>query len=124
MKKILFFALSLISLSTFAQQSDTLYSYTNVLGKDIKVSKTSNIYQIYKLSDSSWVRTTSNQNLVLLKRETFSDEKLTILNGNYIEYENGKAKMKGFYRNGKRDGVWNIYNKDGQIEESKTYPDN
>ncbi|WP_421945397.1 hypothetical protein [Pedobacter sp.] len=124
MKTLLLCALSLISLSVFAQQSDTLYSYSHIGGKEIKKEKAVNIYKIYKLDSAIWVRTTSNHNLIPLKRETFSDEKLTILNGSYVEYEEGKVKLKGSYNNGKKTGTWIVYDKDGKVEQSIVFPDN
>lgn len=117
----MFCALILISLTGFAQQSDTLYSYINIGGKEVKREKALSVYKIYKLDSAVWVRTTSNHNLVPLKRETFSDEKLTILNGSYVEYENGKVKLKGSYINGKETSTWTVYGKDGQVEQSIKY---
>ena len=121
MKTLMLCALILISMSVFAQQSDTLYSYTNIGGKEVKKEKAINVYKVYKLDSAIWVRTTSNHNLILLKRETFSDEKLTILNGSYVEYENGKVKLKGSYIDGKKTGTWIVYGKDGQVEQSIKY---
>lgn len=117
----MFCALILISLTGFTQQSDTLYSYINIGGKEVKREKALSVYKIYKLDSAVWVRTTSNHNLVPLKRETFSDEKLTILNGSYVEYENGKVKLKGSYINGKKTSTWTVYGKDGQVEQSIKY---
>lgn len=124
MKTFLLCAFSLVSFTVFAQQSDTLYSYINIGGKEVKKGKTVNVYKVYKLDSAIWVRTTSNHNLIPLKRETFSDEKLTILNGGYVEYEDGKIKLKGSYTNGKKTGTWIVYGKEGKVEQSIVFPDN
>lgn len=124
MKTLMLCALILISMSVFAQQSDTLYSYTNIGGKEVKKEKAINVYKVYKLDSAIWVRTTSNHNLIPLKRETFSDEKLTILNGSYVEYEDGKVKLKGSFSNGKKIATWIVYDKDGKVEQSIIYTNN
>jgi len=124
MKMLLLCALGLISMNVLAQQNDTLYSYSNIGGKEIKKEKTLNVYKIYKLDSTVWVRTTSNHNLIPLKRETFSDDKLTILNGDYVEYEDGKVKLKGLYTNDKKTGTWLVYNKDGTVEQSIIFTNN
>lgn len=125
MKKILILALSLISLSALAQQSDTLYSYTNIGGKDVKkLEKAVAVYKIYKGENSSWIKTTSDKNLVLLKKETFADEKLHILNGPYFEYQNGKTSLSGFYLEGSKTGIWTRYYQEGNPMEVQTFTSN
>lgn len=125
MKKILILALSFFSLSALAQQSDTLYSYTNIGGKEVKkLDKAINVYKIYKGENTSWVKTTSDKNLILLKKETFADEKLQTLNGPYLEYQNGKVSLSGSYINGAKTGVWTKYYSEGNPLEVQTYADN
>lgn len=113
--------MSFIWASTFAQQSDTLYSYTNLGGKEVKKEKAINVYKVFKKDSTSWVRTTSDRNLILLKKETFSDPELKILNGNYTEYENGKVTLNGFYIRGEKHGRWLKYNSAGNATESEMY---
>lgn len=125
MKEILVFVLSLVSLSALSQQSDTLYNYTNIGGKEVKkLDKAVNIYKIYKGDNANWVRTTSDKNLVLLKKETFADEKLHTLNGPYAEYQNGKVNFSGEYLKGSKVGVWTRYYPEGIAMESETYSEN
>ncbi|WP_231491113.1 hypothetical protein [Pedobacter sp. Leaf170] len=124
MKFVIILVLTLISIKSLAQKSDTLYSYINIGGKEIKKAKTTNVYKIYKLNDSTWIRTTLNQNLELLKRETFIDEKLTVLNGGYIEYEHAKPKVKGYYSKGNKSGTWIIYDASGNVLQSTTFGEN
>ncbi|WP_231460557.1 hypothetical protein [Pedobacter sp. Leaf132] len=124
MKFVIILVLTLISIKSLAQKSDTLYSYINIGGKEIKKEKTTNVYKIYKLNDSTWIRTTLNQNLELLKRETFIDEKLTVLNGDYIEYEHAKPKLKGHYSNGNKSGTWIIYDASGNVLQTTTFGEN
>ncbi|MFC3561044.1 TonB family protein [Pedobacter jamesrossensis] len=125
MKKIVFFVLSLISLSVFAQQSDTLYSYTNIGGKEVKkLDKAVNIYKVYRGDSTSWVRTTSDKNLILVKKETFANENLSVLNGPYIEYQNGKINLFGSYLRNNKTGLWTRNYPEGQIMETETYVQN
>ena len=125
MKTILFLISYLITLSTFAQQSDTLYSYTNIGGKEIKkIEKAVNIYKIYKSDSTCWIRLTSDKNLNLLKKETFADSKLSILSGPYIEYQGGKVSLSGSYQNGNKTGLWARNYPEGQLMESETYSEN
>lgn len=125
MREILVFVLSLISLSAFAQQSDTLYSYTNIGGKEVKkLDKALNVYKVYKGDSTRWIRTTSDKNLVLLKKETFSNEKLDILNGAYTEYQNGKITLTGSYTQGSKTGIWTKYYPEGNPIEVETYAGN
>lgn len=121
MKQIFFLILSLIAVPVFAQQSDTLYSYTNIGGKEVKKDRAVNVYKVYKRDSLSWVKTTSDHNLTLLKKETFSDAELKVLNGNYAEYGNGKVSVNGTYIKGKKNGLWIKYNAAGSAVESETY---
>jgi len=121
MKIILFSFFSLITLSAFAQQSDTLYSYTNIGGKEVKKEKAINIYKIFRRDSTSWVKTTSDHNLILLKKETYSDPELKILNGPYVEYSGGKTKLKGYYTKGNKTGAWISYDTAGSAVESEVY---
>lgn len=125
MRKFLVFIFSLVSLSALAQQSDTLYSYTNIGGKEVKkLDKAVNIYKIYKGDKANWVRTTSDRDLILIKKETFADEKLLTLNGPYIEYQNGKVNLSGTYLKDSKVGEWIRYYPEGTVMESETYSEN
>jgi len=125
MRIILFLISCLITLSAFAQQSDTLYSYTNIGGKEVrKVEKAVNIYKIYKSDSAGWIRITSDKNLNLLKKETFADSGLGILNGSYLEYQNGKVSLSGSYLSGNKTGSWARNYPEGQLMESETYSEN
>lgn len=121
MKIILFSFFSLITLSASAQQSDTLYSYTNIGGKEVKKEKAINIYKIFRRDSTSWVKTTSDHNLILLKKETYSDPELKILNGSYVEYSGGRPKLKGYYLKGNKTGAWISYDTAGRAVESEVY---
>ncbi|RYD77263.1 MAG: TonB family protein [Sphingobacteriales bacterium] len=125
MKKILVLFLGFISSFAFAQQSDTLYSYTNINGKEIKkIEKAVNVYKVFKGDSTGWIRTVSDKNLILLKRETFADSKLSILNGAYVEYQGSKVSLSGFYASGNKTGVWTRNYPEGQLMESETYTAN
>jgi len=125
MKRILLLVFSLISLSAFAQQSDTLYSYTNIGGKEVKkLERAVHVYKIYKIDSTDWIRVTSDKNLNLLKKETFADSKLSILSGPYIEYQGGKISLSGSYLNGNKTGLWARNYPEGQLMESETYSGN
>lgn len=125
MKGILLLLFTIISLSAFAQQSDTLYSYINIGGKEVKkLEKADNVYKIYKCDSNCWIRITSDKNLNLLKKETFSDSKLSVLNGAYVEYRGGKVGFSGVYINGNKTGLWERNYPEGQLMESETYSEN
>lgn len=125
MKITSFFIFSFIALSAFAQQSDTLYSYTNIGGKEVKkLEKAVNVYKIYKTDSLGWIRVTSDKHLNLLKKENFADSKLSILNGPYFEYQGGKISLSGSYMNGNKTGSWLRNYPEGQLMESETYSGN
>lgn len=124
MKYLLSIFCGFITITSFAQKSDTLYSYTNIGGREVKKDKAINIYKIYKRDDSTWIRTTSNQNLDLLKKETFIDAKLKVLNGKYQEYIKGKVVLDGAYLKGNKTDLWIRYDSIGRILESETYQTN
>ncbi|WP_316830467.1 energy transducer TonB [Pedobacter aquatilis] len=121
MKKFLFLLFSFASLTSFAQQSDTLYSYTNLGGKAVKKDKAVNVYKVYRKDSTSWIKTTSNHDLILLKKETFGDADLKVLNGSYLEYNEGKVSLRGFYLNGTKSGQWITYYPNGSAAESETF---
>ncbi|RYD74260.1 MAG: TonB family protein [Sphingobacteriales bacterium] len=121
MKRILFLVLNLISLVALAQQSDTLYSYTNIGGKEVKKEKAVNVYKVFRRDSTSWVKTTSDHNLIMLKKETFKDSTLSVLNGSYTEYASGKVKLKGYYIKGNKTGAWVSYDTAGRATESEVY---
>lgn len=45
------------------------------------------------------------------------------LHGPWLTAENGRLEIRGQYRNGERDGVWEWYNDDGAVEKKLTYDD-
>jgi TonB family protein len=121
MKKILIIVLSFISLTVFAQKSDTLITY-NFGDYTQSVAKTSETYKVYK-KDSVWIKTTFNAKHIIVKTETFADRKLKTLNGAYEEYNNEKVSLKGFYLDNNKTGIWTSFDGDGKPKESKVYHD-
>lgn len=124
MKIILIFILSILSFNAIAQKSDTLvtYSLNGTLTK--KADKATLIYKVFKKDSVSWVRITSNKDLIPIFKESFSDSLLTTLNGIYLEYEGGKIYRKGFYLNNERVGMWITYDTIGSATSSKMYASN
>ena len=104
-----------------AQKSDTLitYSFNGIPTK--KISKATSIYKIFKKDSTTWVRTTSDKNFVIVKKESFSDSAFTVLNGNYVEYKSGKTYLKGYYIQNIKQGVWLRYDSTGQAVDSRAY---
>jgi hypothetical protein len=51
--------------------------------------------------------------------------KTTYKNGKIVVeewyFDNGKLHKKGTYKNGKRDGVWELYHQNGQLWKKETY---
>ena len=42
--------------------------------------------------------------------------------GIYEEYyENGNLRVRGTYKNGKKDGLWEVYDESGQLTQTETY---
>lgn len=124
MRQLFIALLILFSTSSFAQKSDTLvtYIFDKIPTKQIK--KATSVYKVFKKDDANWIRITSDQNLVPLKRETFSDSTLTILNGDYLKYKNGKIVLKGTYFKNERTGAWINYDSLGKAYASKIYVSN
>ncbi|MGN7987487.1 TonB family protein [Pedobacter sp. 22226] len=101
-----------------AQKSDTLITYN--FGGNYDKAKSAETYKVYK-KDSVWIRTTFNSKQALTKSETFTDRKLKTLNGEYLEYEDGKVSLKGFYHDNKKTGLWTSFDADGKTKETKVY---
>lgn len=119
MKTLSIFILScLITIGCLAQKSDTLITYN--FGGNYGKAKSAETFKVYK-KDSVWIRTTFNAKQVLTKSETFTDRKLKMLNGEYLEYENGKVSLKGFYLNNKKTGLWTSFDADNKPKETKVY---
>lgn len=96
-----------ISIGCLAQKSDTLITY-NFGGSPAKGENVS-VYKINRRDTTAWVKTTADKNFVLLKKETFADEQLTVHNGSYQEFLNGKLFIHGHYDKNAKTGKWIIY---------------
>lgn len=103
-----------------AQKSDTLITYNFGDNYYKATAKAAESYKVYK-KDSLWIRKTFNGKQALTKTEIFSDKKLKTLNGEYLEYEDGKVSLKGFYLNNKKTGLWTSFDADDKPKETKTF---
>ena len=112
--------LCVLSASVYAQKSDTLITYNFGDNSTKAIARATETYKVYK-KDSTWIRTMRNAKNALIKIETFSDEKLKVLNGSFIAYEDGHVSIKGFYRDNKKTGKWARYDVDGQLKETKEF---
>lgn len=110
----------MLTVSTYAQKSDTLITYNFGDNGTKAVAKPTETYKVYK-KDSVWIRKTLDDKNVPTKIETFSDEKLKVLNGSYIAYEKGHVAIKGSYHDNKKTGQWTRYDVDGQLKETKEF---
>jgi len=120
MKTLLFILFSILSVSAYAQRSDTLITYSFGDNGARAVSRATETYKIYK-NDSAWIRITFNAKKIAVKTETFSDKQLRILNGGYLEYEQGQILLKGLYADNQKTGLWTKFDRDGSPSEVKTY---
>jgi hypothetical protein len=108
MKTLFLFMVScFIAVGCMAQKSDTLITY-NFGGSPAKRENVS-VYKINRRDTLAWVKTTADRNFVLLKKETFADEQLTVHNGSYQEFLNGKLFIHGHYDKNAKTGKWIIY---------------
>ncbi len=123
MKTLLLIVFSIISVSVYAQKSDTLITYSFGDNGARAVSRATETYKIYK-NDSTWVRTTFNAGRIAVKTETFSDKQLSRLNGEYLEYEQGQVSLKGHYLDNQKTGLWIKFDSDGKPNEAKIYNKN
>ena len=118
------FLLSVIGCLAFitctAQKSDTLITYNFGDNYAKPVARVAETFKVYK-KDSVWIRETFNSKRLLIKKETFSDRKLKILNGEYLEYDNGKVSSNGAYLNSQKTGLWTYFDTDGKQKESKVF---
>lgn len=89
-----------------------------------KINKATSIYKVVQKDSATWVRTTSDKDFIILKKETFSNPDFSILNGPYAEYQNGKVIKKGFYVDNERTGSWILYDTLGKAIETKIYVHN
>ncbi|RQO65630.1 hypothetical protein DBR40_22900 [Pedobacter sp. KBW01] len=121
MKMLITLFACFISFGCMAQKSDTLITY-NFNGIPTKrISKATSTYKIFKKDSTTWIRITSDKNFVITKRETFSDSLLTVLNGYYLGYKNGKPFIKGIYINNNKSGAWLSYDSTGVALSSEMY---
>jgi antitoxin component YwqK of YwqJK toxin-antitoxin module len=96
-----------ISIGCLAQKSDTLVTYS--FGGSSAKKENVSVYKINRRDTIAWVKTTADKNFVLLKKETFADEQLTVHNGSYQEFLNGKLFIHGHYDKNAKTGKWIIY---------------
>lgn len=105
-----------------AQESDTLVTY-NFASSSAKKENVS-IYKIKRKDTLAWVKTTTDKNFVLLKKETFADEQLTVHNGDYQEFLNGKLFIHGRYDRNAKVGKWIIYDSLGNTAQEMHFLNN
>jgi hypothetical protein len=123
MKTIFLFMVSyFIALGCMAQKSDTLVTY-NFGGSSAKKENVS-IYKINRRDTLAWVKTTADKNFVLLKKETFADEQLTVHDGNYQEFLDGKIFIHGHYNKNAKVGKWIVYDSLGNTAQEIHFLDN
>ncbi|MGM9476291.1 energy transducer TonB [Pedobacter sp. GSP4] len=117
----IFFVCYFLSMACMAQQSDTLITYNFGGIPTKKINKATSLYKVFKQDSTTWIRITSDKNLVPIKRETFSDSTLTNLYGTYTLYKNGKPYIKGNYLNNEKAGAWITYGNEANAIETKMY---
>ncbi|MGC4099957.1 toxin-antitoxin system YwqK family antitoxin [Ferruginibacter sp.] len=101
---------SLLSLGSFKDdQFDELCIFT----KDQKLSRA---YSFLNKFEKIWSK---NGNLMQFVQINTSRERDGIVKE---WYENGKLKYEGRYRNGKQDGKWIFYKKDGSVSKVENFP--
>lgn len=121
MKKLLFLALLLCSASLYAQ-TDTTYIYIDSMGMPAKGwEKASSFYKAYKQDSAKYILSHHGRSTQILSKETYLDADFTIMNGQYVDYRNGKPVLKGMYLNNEREGVFVRYDTSGRVIEMESY---
>lgn len=75
--------------------------------------------------DGRYERNDYTMNGPLKRVKTFKDLNQTVLEGNYIEYDNnGNIQVAGFYTNNKKSGKWFYYNDSGNVIRTERFEGN
>ncbi|RZL16902.1 MAG: hypothetical protein EOO89_10630 [Pedobacter sp.] len=116
-------AFLMIGYSTQASAiADTITVYLNKNGRQVNsIEKAEMIWRSYKLDNGNWVRMILNKHNVPIKKETFSDESLSVLSGSYTSYKNGIPYSKGAYLKGHKAGSWITFTSELKAAEVKNY---
>jgi antitoxin component YwqK of YwqJK toxin-antitoxin module len=119
MKTLLPFLFLLVSIATFAQQTQKFYDY-NWKECDVSMAR---FVAIIKKTDSGWHRSDYFLHSKKLQMDgTYSDEACEKENGKFYYYHaNGVLEKVGNYVNDKKDGLWLEYHTNGMMSDSTTY---
>ena len=115
----------LILLSTGLRAQDTLVSYLNIKGKEVKERHAVFTKKVWSCKDKLWtveIASTSGQIKEIIH---YRSKKLKQRTGPYISfYKNGNKRSEGEYHRGKRFRSWTWWYKNGQLKKLGTYDEN
>jgi TonB family protein len=84
--------------------------------------KEANSFVIVKQYESHFQRLDYNMHAPLVKERNYLDSALTILHGNYLEYDaDGTLKLLGIYENNLKEKSWYHYNDTGKVVLEEKY---
>lgn len=121
MKKTLLLLLSFfISIFSFSQEIvDLVLVGDNGITEDIKKAHS---FVLVKKYPDCFQRLDYKLNAPLQKLRSYSDSTLTVLQGNYYEYDaNGAITIKGHYQNNLKDDYWYYYNDTAKVIREEKY---
>ena len=121
MKKIIIIILCLTAFRGFAQNSDTVYHYTDLSLKPVKKENAKITFKLFRSNASSWTFLKYNEKNILLLKETYADSLLSVKHGQYVQYKAGKTSLKGMFINNMKHGNFISYDLEGIVEDVTLY---
>jgi periplasmic protein TonB len=98
-------------------------AYLDAEGNPAKEKKAIILKQVVQLDDTVWEINFYLKNGPRLKSYRSKDAIGTLLNGQYVSYNNGRADTIGNYEKGLRTGHWNILTPKGAVVAQQLYED-
>ncbi|MBR9861401.1 DUF3352 domain-containing protein [bacterium] len=94
---------------------DSVYNHYFIdIAQTLKTMNEADKFILEKVQDGTYYRYYPNTKNIQIEAETEDG----LLDGRYKEfYINGKRKIVGKYKKGKKSGIWKFYNEEGKLEE-------
>jgi periplasmic protein TonB len=118
MKRLSLIFFILLFKNSYSQETIT---YLNDHGESVKEKKASFLLQQLKVNDSLWEFNFYELYGPIIKTIQTKDEKGTVKNGIYKNFQNGIVDTIGYYANGLPDKKWKIYTDRGRIIKELKY---
>lgn len=121
MKTILLHLILICSACTTSAQKVTDIIYFDENGQVKKAKKATHFIVIKQKPDNGYERSYYPVHGPLEKLESYSDASFTILEGKYLQYNNGRLEQDGTYHNNQKNGIWYYYNDTFKVIKKEKY---